>query len=399
MTTDELQRLATLREYEILDTQPEIAFDRITALTADLFDTPIVAVSLIDSDRQWFKSSIGLDVSETPRDQAFCDHTIRSNEVMVVPDTEKDDRFRANPLVLGDPLIRFYAGAPLTLRNGVNLGALCIIDRKPRPPLTDVEKRRLAVLAQIVVNEMDFRLTTERLQLARLEAEAASRAKSEFLANMSHEVRTPLTAIIGFAGILGASKTLADQERRFVERIGSASQNLLTIVNDVLDLAKLESGELDLHVEPVDAVTVVAEAMDLIATQAEAKGLILALRNPENLPPVAADAPRLRQVMLNLLSNAVKFTDAGSVTATVTKLDGETLEIAVADTGIGIPPDRLTQIFERFVQADSSISRTFGGTGLGLAISQRLVESMGGGISVTSAPGEGSVFRVELLTA
>lgn len=399
MIDAESRRLEALREYDILDTPREAAFDRITALTADLFDTPIVAVSLIDSDRQWFKSAVGLDVSETPRDQAFCDHTIRSDEVLVVPDAEKDERFRRNPLVLGDPLIRFYAGAPLKLQSGVKLGALCIIDRKPRPPLTDVEKRRLTVLAQIVVNEMEFRLTAERLQLARLEAEAANRAKTEFLANMSHEVRTPLTAIIGFAGILGASKTLGDQERRFVERISAASQNLLTIVNDVLDLAKLESGELDLHVEPVDAVQVVAEAMDLVAAQAEAKGLTLGLRTAEDLPLAVADAPRLRQVMLNLLSNAVKFTESGGVAVTVTQRDGDGVEIAVSDTGIGIAEDRLSQIFERFVQADSSISRTFGGTGLGLAISQRLVQSMGGVVTVSSTPGEGSVFRVQLLAA
>lgn len=399
MTEDDARRLAVLREHDILDTPPEAAFDRITALTADLFDAPIVAVSLIDSDRQWFKSAIGLDVRETPRDQAFCDYTIRAAEVMVVPDAEKDERFRDNPLVRGDPLIRFYAGAPLKMASGVNLGALCIIDRKPRPPLTDGEKRRLSVLAQIVVNEMEFRLTAEHLQLARLEAEAANRAKTEFLANMSHEVRTPLTAIIGFAGILGASKTLGDPERRFVDRISSASQNLLTIVNDVLDLAKLESGELDLHVEPVDPVQVIAEAMDLVGAQAEAKGLTLALRATEAVPRVAADAPRLRQVMLNLLSNAVKFTEKGGVTVTLSTLEGDGVEIAVADTGIGIPQDRLSQIFERFVQADSSISRTFGGTGLGLAISQRLARNMGGAITVTSTPGEGSVFRLELLTA
>lgn len=397
MTDSEVERLAALKAYEILDTPPEVAFDRITALAADLFGTRIAAISLIDRDRQWFKSAIGLEVRETPREHAFCDHAIRDEGVMEVLDAELDVRFAHNPLVLDDPLIRFYAGAPLTLRSGHRLGALCIIDSLPRPALTEVEKRRLTTLAAIVVNEMDLRLTGERLQLARKAAEAADEAKSEFLANMSHELRTPLTSIIGFAGLLGASPSLGETERRFAEKIQTASRNLLAIVNDVLDLARLDAGNVELGAAPVDVREVAAETLDMVAEQAREKGLSLALHAPDGLPKVSADAPRLRQVLLNLVSNAVKFTQDGSVRIDIASADDQ-VAVSVTDTGIGIEPDRLEKVFERFVQADDSIGKRFGGTGLGLAISQRLTVAMGGDLSARSSPGHGSTFTVRLPT-
>jgi GAF domain-containing protein len=210
---DEAERLAALREYGILDTPPEAAFDRIAQLAADLFDVPIAAVSLIDTDRQWFKAMVGLDATQTPREQAFCAHTILSDEVMEVGDATLDFRFQENPLVTDDPSIRFYAGAPLRLRSGHRAGALCVIDRKPHAPLTDAQRRRLAVLAEIVVGEMDLRLLAARNDLLTRQADAANEAKSEFLANMTHELRTPLTSVIGFNGLLAVSPHLPERER------------------------------------------------------------------------------------------------------------------------------------------------------------------------------------------
>jgi two-component system, sensor histidine kinase len=419
---NEAERVAALREYEILDTPPEAAFDRITALAADIFETKIATVSLIDTERQWFKSLVGLDSREMPRD-AFAEQIILSDGVMVVPDAVLDERFSAHPLVQTAPLIRFYAAAPLMLRSGHRLGALCIIDPQPREELTEREKRRLEALAEIVVTEMDLRLTTERLSLARHRAEAATKfaraasktaeaaskvaerasraaeaanqAKSEFLANMSHELRTPLTSIIGFADLLGATPALGDKERHFAHKIQGASRNLLAIVNDVLDLASLEAGNVAVTPEPMDVRPIAASAIELVTEQASAKGLSIALQAEESLPLVQVDGARLRQVLLNLLANAVKFTVRGGVVVAISAHEGW-VGIAVSDTGVGIEPDRLEKVFERFVQADASVARRFGGSGLGLAISRRLAEQMGGVLTAKSERGKGSTFTLRL---
>jgi signal transduction histidine kinase len=393
----EAARLEALKSMDILDTPAEEAFDRITRMAAELFDTPIALISLIDATRQWFKSKVGLyHPPETPRDVAFCHHTIQNDDVMVVPDARADSRFMENPLVTGTPDIRFYAGAPLRLASGFKLGAMCIIDTKPRT-LTAVETRRLATLAQIVVDEMELRVKTAELETAWAKAQSASQAKSDFLANMSHELRSPLTSIIGFAGLLNASPAIADREKHFAQRIQAASENLLLLVNDVLDFSKLESGHVQLETRNVELAGFLDGVVAQFQERARVKGLALRIV----LEPTAPDVTRLdphavRQILVNLLSNAIKFTDAGEVTLVATGIGSAGLSIAVRDTGAGISPESLTQIFERFVQADSSISRKFGGTGLGLAISRQLAEIMGGKLTVASTLGQGSVFTLAL---
>ncbi|PVM92619.1 hypothetical protein DDF62_05705 [Caulobacter radicis] len=393
-TSDETARLAALHEYGLVDTPPEAAFDRITALAAELFDTPIAAVTLIDADRQWIKSIVGLEPGGTPREDAFCHYTIESDEVMEVLDPEGDDRFRDNPFVTDDPNIRFYAGAPLRLHSGHRLGALCVIDQRPRPPLTAEEKRRLKALAQIVVTEMDLRLLNARNELLTRRAQAATEAKSEFLANMTHELRTPLTSVIGFNGLLAASPNLPERERMLATKAKSAGEKLLTIVNDVLDLARLEAGVADLAAEPIDVAEAARSAVELFAERALAKEIALTAEIAGALPTVRGDASRLRQILVNLLGNALKFTELGQVSLVIAARDGD-LVMTVTDTGVGVPADQLERIFERFEQAPGAASR-FGGTGLGLAISRRLARQMGGDITVRSRVGEGSVFTVTL---
>ncbi|MDG2530292.1 GAF domain-containing sensor histidine kinase [Caulobacter endophyticus] len=393
-TSDETARLAALHEYGLVDTPPEAAFDRITALAAELFDTPIAAVTLIDADRQWIKSIVGLEPGGTPREDAFCHYTIESDEVLEVLDPEGDDRFRDNPFVTDDPNIRFYAGAPLRLNSGHRLGALCVIDQRPRPPLTAEEKRRLKALAQIVVTEMDLRLLNARNELLTRRAQAATEAKSEFLANMTHELRTPLTSVIGFNGLLAASPNLPDRERMLAGKAKSAGEKLLTIVNDVLDLARLEAGVVSETDEPIDVAEVARSVVELFAERALAKEIALNAEIAGALPTVRGDASRLRQILVNLLGNALKFTELGQIGLVIATRDGQ-LVMTVTDTGVGIPADQLERIFERFEQAPGAAS-LFGGTGLGLAISRRLARQMGGEITVNSRVGEGSTFTVTL---
>ena len=230
------------------------------------------------------------------------------------------------------------------------------------------------------------------LTQAKDRAENAANTKSQFLANMSHELRTPLTAIIGFSGLLSSLETMPDQARHWVNRVEEASKALLAIVNDVLDYSKLEDGAVALDLEPFDPRKLASDTAALLSDQAARKEIGLEVEVHAGVPAfLLGDACRIRQVLLNLLSNAVKFTAKGAVSVRVYPL-GEHMKFMVTDTGIGIPSQAVGQLFQRFVQADGSISRKFGGTGLGLAISKRLVEIMGGEIGVDSRQGVGSTF-------
>ena len=233
-------------------------------------------------------------------------------------------------------------------------------------------------------------------QRASAEASAEASAKSDFLATMSHEIRTPMNGIIGTAELL-VDEVSGDEGRALVQTIQSCGMALLRVINDILDFSKIEAGRLELDVIDFDPAELLEDLADLLAPQAHAKGVEMICSIDEHLPAmVSGDPARLRQVLTNLLSNAVKFTRTGEITicAAVSGYDEREVEVcfSVEDTGIGIPADRVAQVFKSYIQADSSIPRTFGGTGLGLSISSQLVELMGGCLEVASTPGIGSRF-------
>jgi signal transduction histidine kinase/ActR/RegA family two-component response regulator len=416
LPANEEQRLEALRRYEILDTMAEQAYDDITLLAAHLAGAPMAVISLIDRDRQWFKSKVGLTASETPRELAFCAHAILTPDTpLIVNDATREERFADNPLVTGNPGIRFYFGAPLVTDDRFALGTLCAIDVTPRT-LDPQQVHALSALARQVVrlfelrrNAADLRtawmerdaharqleLLRRDLEQARDAAEAANRAKSVFLANMSHDIRTPIAGVLGMSDLLLDSGLSAGQ-REHVDSIRVSGEALLTLINDILDLSKVEAGKLEIDRYPVTVRPWITDIGRLMGIAATSKGIALETHIDDAVPAAALlDGPRLRQVLVNLLGNAVKFTSVGKVTLrlSATVQDGRAdLAFSVRDTGPGIPASRRDAIFEAFTQADRSTSRHHGGTGLGLAISRRLVEAMGGTLTLESDEGVGTTF-------
>jgi signal transduction histidine kinase len=380
----------------------ERQFDDLTRIAAQICGTPIALISLIDEDRQWFKSQVGLEASETPRSMAFCAHAILQEGVFEIEDSQGDPRFRKNPLVLGAPHVRFYAGAPLESPDGFKIGTLCVIDRAPKK-LQPEQIQALQALSRQAVSQMELRVkvfelnrSQAELVLRRDQALDASKAKSSFLANMSHEIRTPLNAIIGLTDVMLESNP-QEEIRTHLKTVERAGNNLLAIINDVLDLSKIEGGGLELEQEPFSPEALGLEIVELLSSTAREKGIALTLQVSQGaLGHFVGDSQRLRQVLTNLAGNAIKFTEKGRVHLEIGAVQGGGICFSVVDTGIGIAAEAVDKLFSDFVQADASTTRRFGGTGLGLSISQKIVQKMGGLIRVESRLGEGSRFEFEL---
>jgi len=381
----ESRRLDLLRSLHILDTPAEKAFDDLTFLASVLCHTPMALVTLIDENRQWFKSKVGLppEVQETPLELSFCAHAmIKPEELLIVPDSLEDFRFRDNPAATSGLKVRFYAGAPLLLGNGMPIGTLCVADQKPRD-FNPQERLALQALARQVVAQIELRM--------------AVRTKATFLANMSHEIRTPMNAILGVSAML-QDTTLSDAQQQYLSTIRASGEGLLTIINDILEFSKNESGHLVFEEQDFDLHPLVDEAARIVReSRSTKKDVALHVSWSGDVPArVRGDAGRLRQVLLNLLGNAMKFTERGQVELRVRTESGQNhVRFDVEDTGIGIAPDALESLFKPFVQADASTHRRFGGTGLGLAISRQIVQALGGDIQVKSQLGKGSVFSFD----
>ncbi len=406
---DERGRLATLRSFHILDTMPEQSFDDVTLLASQICGTPISAISLVDEQRQWFKSIVGLDVRETHRDAAFCSHAIlEPGHVLVVPDATKDARFADNVLVVGDPKIRFYAGTPLVTFAGDALGSLCVIDRTPRE-LHAGQLEALRVLGRQVVYQLELRRAFEELRhtvgaLRQAETDLRSEQRNQLelrdqlVSHVSHELRSPLTVIYQYVSILldGLAGSISGQQREFLDIALKNALQLQRMIGDLIDSTRAGTGKLALDRCRIGLGHIATEVTASLAMVASAKRIRLHADVAEALPEAVGDPGRLRQVIVNLVENAIKFTPEGgtvTVRARVDAGDPAAVRLSVEDTGCGIAPTEQERIFDRLYQVNDCSNRSRKGLGLGLYICRELVLRQGGRLWVEGGPGEGSRFH------
>ncbi len=396
---NERERIEALKSYEILDTLPEEEYDALTNLAAYICQVPVTLITLIDEHRQWFKSKVGIALQETSRSISFCQYAIMGDDILEVPDLKKDVRFENNPFVAGEPHIRFYAGTPLIMPDGFKLGTLCVIDTVPKK-LTEEQRSALRTLAREAVLHIVLRQQNRMLEKEKEKVLHSLLVKEQFMANMSHEIRTPMNGIIGLTNLL-LDTPLNSEQQEFLQFIKRCADNLLVIVNDILDLSKIDAGKITFEAIDFNIYTLINSIIRLFKVRAEEKGLLLESNISKSIPEVLVGDPvRLNQIVTNLIGNAIKFTEEGYVRLSVEQqsqtADTVMLLFTVQDTGIGIPADKMSMIFESFTQANSDTTRKYGGTGLGLAITKKLVEHQGGSIWVMSRIHEGSSFQFKL---
>ena len=390
------------------DTQP--VFDAIVQSAAKLFEPCNSGIVMRDGDRVHVRAMTGPRISQAQIEQVqgifplpfdpakvLVARAIAERRVIEVLDTDAaglPELVRKTGQAGG---YRSLTMVPLE-REGVGVGAIVLTHPAPGFKLTDKQLRLVQTFAdQAVIAIENVRLFRE-IQEKSAQLEVANKHKSEFLANMSHELRTPLNAIIGFSEVLSERMfgEVNEKQAEYLKDIHESGRHLLSLINDILDLSKIEAGRMELELSSFHLPTAVSNAMTLVRERAQRHGIRLGLEMDPRLGEFQADERKVKQILLNLLSNAVKFTpDGGRVDVTAKTMNGK-IEIAVRDTGIGIAPEDHAAVFEEFKQVGRDYTRKAEGTGLGLALTRRLVELHGGEISLESAPGKGSTFTVKL---
>jgi signal transduction histidine kinase len=385
-----------------------------TRLAVKFLSVPAAFISLVDEKRDFYKSAVGfgepLQSERQLSGRTFCHYAIQSSAPLVVEDAAEHPIYRSIPSVksLG---VRAYIGVPLVMDDGNAIGSFCAIDTKPRQ-WTPMEIEVLTELAASAKREIELRSISRAERAARLSAEAekraadeANRSKSAFLAMMSHELRTPLNAIGGYADLIdfGVHGPVTPAQSEALGRIKRSAKHLLSLINSVLDFAKVESGQIAYHLAAIPLETAVREAEAMVLPLINAKGLRYKNDGGDSALRVMADAEKLKQVVINLLTNSVKFTDAGGEICVRSgevepNGDGPAAHafVSVEDTGVGIELSKLESIFEPFVQIDSEGRGAQDGVGLGLAISRVFVRSMGGALTAESTLGVGTTMTVTL---
>lgn len=390
---NEVERLQALKEYSILDTLPEQDFEDITKIASEICQTPIALITLIDSDRQWFKSNHGLNVTETPRDYAFCAHAINSpNSILTVKDSRKDKRFVDNPLVTGYPNVIFYAGVPLINPEGFSLGTICVIDNEPRE-LTEKQLESLRALSNQVVKLFEFRKTNRMLQESQKEIQIRNTELEQFAYVVSHDIKSPLNNIISLTRILkeDQKEKINETGEQIINHIANSSLRLKSLIDGII------SHYIGVNIEVIDKTEIGLESLfkeitDLLDSRHEYE-----IMYDSDLTSIKTNEVAIKQILTNLISNSIKYNDKTEVKidTSVTSTD-DLYQFTIKDNGRGIDQGQFSKIFETFATLGTKDRFDNSGSGIGLATVKKLIEKLGGSITLESDLGVGTTFKFNI---
>ena len=391
LPVNETERLATLYGLNVLDSPPEKDFDDIVALAAAVCGVPMSLVSLIDTDRQWFKASVGTDLVETSRDLSFCAHAILGRDLLVVPDARQDPRFADNPAVAREGGVRFYAGAPLVTTDGYALGTLCVVDSRPRR--LDVEQlQALRALARQVTSQLELRRYAVALANTTARLQELERCKDELAALVGGELRAPLRLMDAYLDGLGRTGHHDLEAADLVGRAAAAHvRGLRDLLDHLLRMAEAGSGADSLHMREIDLTRLTQRAVEAVRPIAATKQIWILNQAGGPSLPIIADPVRLEQVLMHLLFAAVKYTPSGGRVRVGTEIEsGPAVRLDDMDLADGVRPDLFPHLYYGAIANPSDAA----GPDRGLAVAKRILDAHHATVALSDRPGDGTSLHV-----
>jgi signal transduction histidine kinase len=392
---NETDRLYELNEYSLLDTLPEEDYDNIVYLASQICDTPIALISLVDTNRQWFKSVKGLNITETPRDYSFCAHAInKPKEVMIVSDSRTDERFFDNPYVVGEPNLVFYAGVPLVSQKGNPLGTLCVIDLKPHKQLTEEQLQALKVLSNNVVKLFELHKSKLELESAQVVLEQRNKELEHFASMAAHDLKSPLGNISSIIELLkfNHSNVLNNQAKELLDLLDESSQQLRDLIDGILEYTRADALLLERNCE------IKLPDFFVLIEKLLCQNALCKLTYPLESRTIKANKAALKQVLLNLITNGITYNRSPQKKIDIAFSEtAHHYHFSVTDDGLGIATknqEKIFNLFERIPIPKTDINK---GHGIGLSTVKKLVERLGGEVTLESELGKGSTFSFSLL--
>jgi len=399
IAANEQERLMELLRYEVLHTQYEEDFDQIVQLASSICKTPISTITLLDIHKQWFKAKVGIENTDGDRDTSFCGHDIHQADIMEVKDALTDERFFDNPLVLGDPKIRFYAGYPLVSPAGYALGTLCVIDNVPRS-LTEEQKLTLRILGNQVMKMFELRLKNKE-ELARNQLieeqkrklEDSKAIQNKIISIIAHDVRGPVASVKAMIELTKDSGLSETETTTLLGLLDKQLDGTLDMLTNLVEWGSILLQKEQLNIRPVTLSEITQKIISNLHPFASIKNNEIV--NKVNADcRVIADENTLRFILRNIISNANKFTSAGTIKVSSELMDKEMVNISVTDSGCGMSEDVLQQLFNPAKRQSREGTNKEKGSGLGLILAREFAEAMNARIEVSSKEGEGTVFSL-----